>query len=225
MATALLIDWYRELPGRLFEETTDEWLARMQMAMELFHRQVAARYGEGTLQRLLTHPEAEMRQAAILAMGKVGTIASNAALAQRLHDDDPDVVALASEVLWSLWFRGDSEEHSRELQKLVRLRDRGQALAALDDLILRAPSFAEAYNQRAIIHFQMKQFEQSIHDCEKTLALNPHHFGAQVGMAQCYMQLRKHRAALRAFRHTQRIFPSMEGVAETIRALERALGE
>ena len=71
----------------------------------------------------------------------------------------------------------------------------------------------------------MKEFERSIADCEKVLQLNPCHFGAQSGMAQCYMQLRKHKAALRAFRAALRINPNLDGVAETIRALENALGE
>jgi tetratricopeptide (TPR) repeat protein len=111
------------------------------------------------------------------------------------------------------------------LQRLSRLRDREKALAGLDALVQKAPNFAEAFNQRAIVTFRLKQFDRSIADCEKALQLNPYHFGAQAGMAQCYLQLRKHKAALKAFRHALRINPTMEGIAETIRALENALGE
>jgi hypothetical protein len=39
------------------------------------------------------------------------------------------------------------------------------------------------------------------------------------------MQLRKHRAALKAFRAALRINPHLDGVADTVRALETALGE
>ena len=45
------------------------------------------------------------------------------------------------------------------------------------------------------------------------------------GMAQSYMQMRKHKAALKAFRTALRLNPNLAGVAETIRALENALGE
>ena len=55
----------------------------------------------------------------------------------------------------------------------------------------------------------MKQFERSIADCEKTLQLNPYHFGAMAGMAQSYMQMRKHKAALKAFRTALRINPNL----------------
>ena len=87
------------------------------------------------------------------------------------------------------------------------------------------PRFAEAYNQRAVLLFKMKEYQRSIIDCEKALKLNPCHFGALAGMAQCFMGLNKPKAALRAFRNAYRINPDMEGVEETIRALESALGE
>ena len=111
------------------------------------------------------------------------------------------------------------------MQRLARTRDREKALAGLDQLIKRVPHFAEAFNQRAIVEFSLKQYERSMADCERSLQLNPHHFGAQAGMAQCLLQMRKHRAALKAFRAALRINPHLDGVADTIRALETALGE
>ena len=52
-----------------------------------------------------------------------------------------------------------------------------------------------------------------------------YHFGALSGMAQCFLKLRKPKAALKAFRQAFRINPGLEGVEETIRALEDVLGE
>jgi Tfp pilus assembly protein PilF len=57
------------------------------------------------------------------------------------------------------------------------------------------------------------------------LQLNPLHFGAQAGMARCFMRLRKPRAALKAFRRAFEINPNLDGVEEAIRDLESALGE
>jgi tetratricopeptide (TPR) repeat protein len=96
---------------------------------------------------------------------------------------------------------------------------------SLNDLIRTAPGFAEAYNQRAILHFRLEQYDRSVADCQAVLRLNPHHFGAQAGLGQCYLRLRRHRAALRAFRVALRINPHLDGIAETVRALENALGE
>jgi tetratricopeptide (TPR) repeat protein len=161
----------------------------------------------------------------LFALGLLGTMNACAGVAARLHDEDRDTARLAADTLWTLWFRGDTPANNQELQRFARMRDREQALTGIDALVQRAPEFAEAYNQRAIIYFRQKKFDRSIADCQKALELNPFHFGAQAGLGQCYMQMRKHRAALKAFRAALRLNPHMDGVAETIRALENALGE
>jgi tetratricopeptide (TPR) repeat protein len=221
----LLVEYYRELPERRHKEETGSWRARLQAATDTFRERVEARYTEGTLLRLLESPSGQARQAALMALGLVGTMAGNRAVAARLHDEVPEVWKLAFDTLWSLWFRADSEANNRALQRLMRMRDRGKALAGFDELVERAPAFAEAHNQRAILLFRMKEYDRCVADCEKALQLNPVHFGARAGMAQAYLQMRKHKAALKAFREALRIYPHMEGVADTVRALETALGE
>jgi tetratricopeptide (TPR) repeat protein len=225
VSAPLLVEYYRELPELREGDDPREWAARLEKALAVFEKKVAERYTEGTLQRLLTCPDAAVRRAAVLALGQVGTMHSNEALAGRLHDNDPEVWHLASDSLWSIWFRGDNPANVRELQRLLRQRDEDKALAGLDALVLKAPEFAEAYNQRAIHHFKAGDYRKAISDCEKVLQLNPYHFGAQSGMAQAYLQLRQPRQALKAFRAALKTNPNLQGVEETIRALEHALGE
>jgi tetratricopeptide (TPR) repeat protein len=222
---SLLVEYFEQIPERSPGESAVDWRRRYQASTETFRKQVAARYTENTLLRLLNHGDSRARRAALVALEFGGTLQANLAIAARLHDDDLEVRRLADNALWSIWFRADTEENNKELRRLSRLRSRDQALIGLTRLIDKAPKFAEAYNQRAILYFRLKQFERSIADCERTLSFNPCHFGAQAGMAQCYLNLRKHRAALKAFRHALRLNPSLEGVADTIRALENALGE
>jgi tetratricopeptide (TPR) repeat protein len=221
----LLVEYYNEMPERRLKEDASSWRARLQAATDTFRQRVEGRYTEGTLVRLLDSPSIQARQAALVALGLIGSMTANRAVAGRLHDESPDVRKLAVDALWSLWYRADSEANNRELQRLMRMRDRQKSLAGLDELILRAPAYAEAYNQRAILLYRMKEYERSISDCEKVLQLNPVHFGARAGMAQSYLQMRKHKAALKAFRDALRIYPHMEGIADTVRALETALGE
>jgi tetratricopeptide (TPR) repeat protein len=223
--TALLMDFYKELPQARDGEDAADRAARLQAALDAFKKKVAERYSEGTLQRLLDSPDAVARRAAVLALGLTGTMKSNKALAGRLHDDDGEVRRLAADGLWSLWYRGSTSANNRELQRLMRVRDPEEAITGLNTLIRKAPKFAEAYNQRAIRYFRLEKFHESITDCEIVIKLNPCHFGAQSGMAQCYMMLKKPRSALKAFRKALQINPDMEGVEETIRALEDVLGE
>jgi tetratricopeptide (TPR) repeat protein len=222
MSNSLLVEYYKQIPaGR---SNAKPKMTRKE-AIAAFRRRIAERYSEGTLLRVLEHGDSDSRRAALLALGLLGTMNACPAIAARLRDDDREIAQMATDTLWTLWFRGDSPPHNEELQRLARLRDREKALAGLDALIRRAPNFAEAYNQRAIVYFRLKQFDRSLADCEKVLEMNPYHFGAQAGLGQCCLQMRKHRAALKAFRNALRINPNMDGVAETIRALENALGE
>ncbi len=225
MSTSLLVEYFSQLPDRRAKENAAEWRTRRESAKDVFRKRVSERYSEGTLLRLLDCPDVLNRRAALLALSLIGTMGANSAAAACLHDDDAEVRQMAVDTLWTLWFRADTEENNAELERLARMRDREKALVGLDRLVKKAPSFAEAYNQRAVAGFSLKQYERSIADCEKVMQLNPHHFGAQAGMAQCLLQMRRHKAALKAFRAALRINPHLDGVADTIRALENALGE
>jgi tetratricopeptide (TPR) repeat protein len=225
VATALLLEFYDELPEPK-GDNPKAWEIRLRAALEKFKKKVIGRYNEGTLHRLLGSNDNRTRRAAVLALGLLGNMKdSNPAVAAMLDDEDPGVRQLAIDALWSMWFRADSEANSQELQRLLELDDREKKRDALDALIERAPHFAEAYNQRAIWFFQGEEWQKSIADCDRVLKLNPYHFGAAAGMARCYLELGKHRAALKAFRTALRINPNMEEVVDAIRALESALGE
>lgn len=226
MKTPLLLLFYQEMP-RQGRRGKHRKVRRQDL--NTFQRKVLARYNEATLEKLLTHSDAEVRQAAVLALGQLGTMAVNGALAARLGDEDNKVRDLAGDALWSIWFRADSSENNDELQRLMRLPLKAdtapEVLTGYTALIARAPHFAEAYNQRAIVLFRLGEFSQAIADCDKVLRLNPYHFGAASGLAQCYVKQKKFRAALRSYRRAYRIHPFLDGVKQVIASLERMLGE
>lgn len=229
MVQPLILQYFQLLPEQPIDEESSDWPKHDRKALARFRRSVEARYFESTLVRLLFSPQAEVRQAAILALGLSGGIAVNAAVAARLRDEDPLARRLAADALWSIWQRGDKPEHNRELQRIVQRiaaeADASEILAGFEALIRKAPKFAEAYNQRAVFHFHRGDYAKAIVDCEKTLRLNPYHYGAASGMGQCYLKQKKLRAALRIYRRANRINPNLDSVRETIESLERMLGE
>ncbi len=229
MRQPLILNFYSLLPEPNAETDALQWAEKYRRGLQKFRRAVEARYNEATLERLLNAWCADVRRAAALALGMIGTMNVNLSLASRLHDEEPQVRDAAADSLWSLWFRADREENNRELQRLMRMEVTAdtvdEVLAEFAELIKKAPRFAEVYNQRAIVHFRMGDFGRSILDCEKALRLNPVHFGAAGGMARCFMKQRKLRAALRTYRKAKRISPYLDGVAQAIESLERTLGE
>jgi tetratricopeptide (TPR) repeat protein len=225
MRTALLVDLFQQLPAIPDGDFFSDRAVGLQTHLERFRSGVTDKYSEGTLQRLLEANAVQIRRAALLALGLVGTMESNPAVAARLLDGETQVRRLAADALWNIWFRAEGELNRRELQRVAHLKDLRKCLRGLNAIIERLPMFAEAYNQRAILYFRLGEFQKAVADCEKVLQLNPYHFGAQAGMAHCYVKMRKSRAALRAFRHALRINPDLDEVADSIRTLEEKLGE
>jgi tetratricopeptide (TPR) repeat protein len=225
MRTALLVELFQQLPALPDGDFLGGRSLELHTHLERFRQNVGAKYTEGTLQRLLLNPAVQARRAALLALGLVGTMRSNADAAACLHDDDAQVRRLAADALWNIWFRAEGDPPKRELQRLSQLKDPTKSLRGLNALINKLPQFAEAYNQRAIVFFRIGEYQKAVADCELALALNPHHFGAQSGMGQCFLKMRKRRTALRAFRKALAIYPDLDDVAESIRTLEERLGE
>jgi tetratricopeptide (TPR) repeat protein len=89
-------------------------------------------------------------------------------------------------------------------------------------LIARSPTFAEAYNQRAIAYYATGRLAESIEDCRKVLVHNPYHFGALGGMGQCQLRLGLRNDALDTFRKALKLQPHSDGLKEIIGELEEA---
>ncbi len=225
----LLIQYYQLLPHHVSQDGSHEWSADFEKGLAKFQRAVEARYFESSLEKLLIHADAEVRQAAVLALGLIGSYRVNESVARRLHDDDPVVWGFAETALWNIWFRADSAENNEELRRLSSMvptqESAHEILVGFEKLIKKSPRFAEAYNQRAIVYFKLGEFQKAVHDCQRVLRLNHYHFGAASGMAQCFMKQRKLRAALRVYRQANRINPHLDGVRNAIESLERTLGE
>ncbi|HVL11254.1 MAG TPA: HEAT repeat domain-containing protein [Gemmata sp.] len=224
MASPLLLELFDKLPDLRADDDEELWAAGVQDAMREFRAGVRERYTEGTLQRMLVSHDARTRRAAVLGLGFIGTMDSNAAVAALLQDDDALVQRFAADALWELWFRGGSPEQNARLSDAAKNPDPAATLAELDELIAEAPDFAEAHNQRAIQFYKRGDYARAVADCETVLRLNPFHFGAAAGMGQCLAKLGKRRAALRAFRSALEINPGLEHLRETIRELEQSLG-
>jgi Flp pilus assembly protein TadD len=191
--------------------------------IEAFRRNVSSRYNEGTLARLLQAGELQARRASVLALGLFGGFGSNAAVARALKDTDPTVRTLADNALWAIWFRADSPENNEALERVRAQINRGRFELAIEQanrLIARAPTFAEAYNQRAIAHFFQGQFAESAEDCRNVLIHNPYHIGALGGLGQCQLRLGQNKEAIQTFRRALKIQPYNQGLRETIAELE-----
>ena len=166
------------------------------------------------------------RREAVRILARVGDHRASQALVEALRDDDALVREGAERALWSMWHRSGDPKVDARVQEGIAAMQRGalpRAVEIFSDVIAKAPSFAEGYNKRATTYYLMKQFDKSIEDCERTIALNPVHFGALSGAGLCYLGQRDLRHALSYFERAIAVNPNMPAIQHYIQEIKQFL--
>jgi tetratricopeptide (TPR) repeat protein len=147
-------------------------------------------------------------------------------LLRALKSKSEPVRAIAVDSLWTLWFHEagrDAFHRAQSADRAVRQQKFSDALAILNRTTAEYPRFAEGWNRRAILFWEMGNFERSIADCKRVVALNPNHFGAWQGMGLCQLQLGELEDAIRSLSAALRINPYDPRLRETLRRCEELL--
>jgi tetratricopeptide (TPR) repeat protein len=170
-------------------------------------------------------------------------VALAAALAAVAHADqkDPRLDALFAELqtatgtlqgrtltqqIWAIWVSSDNPEVNRLMSEgtdAMAVQDYKTALADFTRMITIAPDFAEGWNKRATVLWLLNDYEGSMADVDKTLALEPRHFGALWGLGVMDAALEHDEEAIAAFEKALAVNPHLEGVNEQIEALKQRI--
>jgi tetratricopeptide (TPR) repeat protein len=139
-----------------------------------------------------------------------------------LRGSDRARIAEAEAALWAMWCRSGHAEHDAQLAEGVgameRRRDFVAAIKLFTRLIDAAPEWAEAWNKRATARYLQRDFAGAIRDCEATLRLKPHHFGALSGQGLCHLALEQYPQAAALFRRALAVHPSLAPVRANLQA-------
>jgi tetratricopeptide (TPR) repeat protein len=132
----------------------------------------------------------------------------------------------AQQQIWQIWIQSDDDFAARLMQggiQAMATRQHALALEYFDRLVERAPDFAEGWNKRATVHYLMDDYQASVLDIERTLELEPRHFGALSGLGMIYDAIGEPAAALRSFEAAVAINPHLDDTRQRIDALRRQL--
>ncbi len=146
------------------------------------------------------------------------------ALFDKLKSGSDEEARAVERQIWQIWIEHKNPEIARLMQHGIAAMaedDQEAALDAFNEIVRHDKGFAEGWNKRATIEFAMGDFAASVADVERTLALEPRHFGALSGLGQIYLALDNKRQALRAFRAALAIDPHLGDVREKVKALEK----
>lgn len=127
--------------------------------------------------------------------------------------------------IWAIWSEhGGSAEIDLRFQSGMLLMNEGrlkEAISVFSTIIEADPEFAEAWNKRATLLYFTGDYSGSVRDIERTLALEPRHFGALSGLGLIYQEIESIDGAIKAFSAALAINPNMPHIQARLDALEQ----
>jgi tetratricopeptide (TPR) repeat protein len=163
-------------------------------------------FKERLYRELLAGDESQKLRAVTL----LADVGAEKQLLRALTAEDERVFEMARRGLDHLWFNSAGKAAFGLMEKAYHLAEEqrySEAVAVLDTIVKRYPKYAEAWNRRAAALWQLGDYKASLNDCQRTLILNPNHYGAWQGLGVCQLQMGELDEACRSLRMALRIAP------------------
>lgn len=141
-----------------------------------------------------------------------------------LADPDSEDWQRAQADILREWSKSGSAAMDLLLKRGQEAMEAGDLEAAIEHLTAltdHAPDFAEGWNARATAYYLAGQFGPSLADIRRTLALNPHHFGALTGLGTILEETDQPKEAMAAYRAVLALNPHQDSVRQALERLEQ----
>ena len=128
--------------------------------------------------------------------------------------------------IWDIWSIADNQETQIIFDEANQFMDVGEldnAIELFTKVVKQSPEFAEGWNKRATVYFLKGELNKSISDIEKTLNLEPRHFGALDGLAEIYLITDDLVGAAATYRRILEIIPSSKKSQDRLRLINDLL--
>ncbi|MGI9332627.1 MAG: tetratricopeptide repeat protein [Gammaproteobacteria bacterium] len=129
--------------------------------------------------------------------------------------------------IWLIWLESGRDDVDSLVESGIGAMSAGrldEAIEAFDRAVELAPRFAEGFNKRATAYFLASRLAESVNDIQRTLALEPRHFGALSGMGLIFLRQGDERGALAAFEAVLEIYPASASARANVERLRRKIG-
>ena len=149
------------------------------------------------------------------------------ALFERMRSTADPVEARGAEAeIWRIWIESGRDDVDALMREGTVAMQEGRVVEAIGHfgrIVEMAPDFAEGWNKRATAYYLNGDLGESVRDIQRTLALEPRHFGAIAGMGLIFMRRGDPLGALDAFEAVLEIHPHSRGARYRVERLRRVL--
>ena len=140
--------------------------------------------------------------------------------------DDPRIIQNTEIRIWEVWLQHDDTNVSRLMSiatERMNYQRYAEAMLVFTQIIESFPDYAEAWNKRATLNYLLGNMEESIADIERTLELEPRHFGALSGLGLVYIQRKQFTKAKQAFEDLIRVHPNSANAKQNLELVNEQL--
>jgi tetratricopeptide (TPR) repeat protein len=137
---------------------------------------------------------------------------------------DAEAAKAAEDDIIKLWLESGSDTVDLLMGwTLAAMEEKNYALALdyLDRIVTMKPDYAEGWNKRATVHFLVDDYSKAIADIERTLALEPRHFGALSGLGTIMRDIGDNRRAVTAYRQALEVDPHLDNVKQALDEIDK----
>jgi tetratricopeptide (TPR) repeat protein len=137
-----------------------------------------------------------------------------------------DAAAAIERQIWNIWVEAGDPAIDQLMtagSESMLARDFPAALVAYNRVVAQRPDFAEGWNQRATLYYLMGEYQKSLDDIARTLALEPRHFGALSGLGLVNIKLERMADAAKAFERYLDVDPRNQDARDTLDMINAVL--
>jgi predicted Zn-dependent protease len=140
-----------------------------------------------------------------------------------LRPEPPQPAEEIEDQIWALWMSHEDRISEETMGAAVEAMASGalkRALPLLDHLVAKHPDWPEAWNKRATLAYIETRDGDSLHDIQRTLELEPRHFGAISGFGQICLRNGHLNEARAAFLIALSVNPHLVGLHDLLDDLD-----
>ncbi|HVY19108.1 MAG TPA: tetratricopeptide repeat protein [Bauldia sp.] len=119
----------------------------------------------------------------------------------------------------ALWLKSGSDTVDLLMdwaQHAVKDKNYPLALDYLDRILTLKPDYVEGWNTRATVYYLREDYGRALADIEKTLEIEPRHFGALTGLGTILREMGDDKRALEVYRKVIALDPHLDSVQKEI---------
>ena len=140
--------------------------------------------------------------------------------------ENASIIAITESQIWEIWLQhanADVEQLMLIGTQRMNTQRYAEAMVVFNRLTEIFPEYAEGWNKRATLHYILGNFDASISDIEKTLELEPRHFGALSGLGMVLIKREELNKAKQAFEDLIEVHPNSPNAKQNLELVEEKL--